>query len=183
MGRQVGATGYVQWPEGIDGWRDSGEGGMWVVAFWLAEFSVEVCEPMFDPAADLPEEDRGRMHTFRRDPFVRCHGPESTIALPFPDSVASAEEADRVYRDPPAPLPPSGHVRLEVEQHIYDTLDAAHPVLAAVVLGTAGTAWEDAEGSYWQATTENLTSRGRAIVVALNALYDRQAVLVTYLDT
>jgi hypothetical protein len=122
--------------------------------------------------------------TYMRDPFIRCHGPESTIALPFPDSVASGMEADRIYRDPPEPLPTDGqHTRIEAEQHIYDTLDAARPVLAAVILGTSATAWVDAAGDYFQATTEELTSRGRALIVALNTLYNREPVLVTYLDT
>ncbi len=162
MGSQSGATGYVNWPEGLDGWRASGEGGMWVAAFWLCE---------------LGEDDQ--------DPFVRCHGPEYTIALPFPDSVATALPADRLYRDdlkldlPWEPEP----TRMQVEQHAYDQMDAAHPVLAAVVLGTSAICWSDGEGNYWSATTEELTSRGRALVVALNALYDRQAIVVTYLDT
>ncbi len=184
MGRQPGATGYVQWPEGIDGWGDTGEGGMWVAAFWLCDFSIEDIQPMFDPIGDgLTDAERAQMMTYRRDPFIRCHGPESTIALPLPDAVASGEQADRIYREPPEPLPAQGHSRIEVEQHIYDTLDSAHPVLAAVILGTSGTCWADNEGNPWQATTANLTSRGRALVVALNALYDREAVLVTYLDT
>lgn len=183
MGRQYGATGYVKWPEGVEGWRDCGEGGMWVAAFWPANFSIAEDVPLFDPAVDgLTDEDRAQTFTYSRDSFVRCHGPEATIALPFPDSVASGQEADRIYRDPADP-PPEGASRQQVEQYAYNLMDAAHPVLGALVLGTSATAWVDAEGSYWSASTEELTSRGRALVVALNTLYDRPPVVVTYLDT
>lgn len=73
MGRRMGSTGWVTWPSlPSERWHDTGEGGMWVMAYYLAS-----------PG---------------RDDFVRCCGPKGTIALPLPDREISPA-ASRVYRD------------------------------------------------------------------------------------
>jgi hypothetical protein len=70
MGRQPGQSGWVDWPHpSPTRWHDTGEGGMWVYAFWPYDT---------DQA------------------FVRCNDVESTIALPMPDFVTS-DKANEIY--------------------------------------------------------------------------------------
>ncbi len=160
MGRTNSVTGFVDWPTADGRWKDSGEGGMWVYAFWLTKT---------DPLHELQWP----------DPFIACHGVESTVCLPLPDSIVS-DGSDRVYFRDYDLLPNRG---TDPEGWAMGLMDAGHAVLAAVCLGSTGNTWADPDGQYWQCRVDDLSSRGRALLVALNALYDREPVLVTYLDT
>lgn len=55
------------------------------------------------------------------------------------------------------------------------------PCLAMVCLGTSGGSWWDSD--YWHATRADLTVTGRQLVDALAALYGREPLIVTFLDT
>jgi hypothetical protein len=71
--------------------------------------------------------------------------------------------------------------------NLGDAEDAA--LYGALCLGTSGGSWEwpdagqDEWPGHWEAALSDLTDDGLAIVTALNALYGREAVLVTMLDT
>lgn len=57
-------------------------------------------------------------------------------------------------------------------------------VLAAVTLGSAGAAyWDDARKGAWRCTRADLTPEGEALLSAMEKLYGREAVLVTFVDT
>ncbi len=161
MGRTDCATGFVDWPKAGGVWTDSGEGGMWVYAFWLAKTHPPDLE-------------------FRwPDPFIACHGVEATVCLPLPDSIVSDNPEQIYFRDfdelPDRDADPEGYT--------IGVMDSGYQVIAAVCLGSTGNTWLDDQGRHWQCRPETLNSRGRALIVALNALYDREPVLVTYLDT
>lgn len=166
MGRQPGNTGYVCWPElPHPRWRDTGEGGMWVYAHWPVEAAAVEPRAIDEVPTDITV-----------DPFIRCHGPEATIALPLPDAVASpngAEIYDSSWFDA-RPTEPADMLRA-----IYG---ASTPVLASVCLGTSGTAYADDNG-YFHAGMDDITDRGWVAIIALNRLYGRQPVIITYLDT
>ena len=161
MGRTDSVSGFVDWPTAGERWRDSGEGGMWVYAFWLAKTHPP------DPEFRWP------------DPFIACHGVETTVCLPLPDSTVS-DGVEQVYFRDTEDLPGRAE---DPEGYTIAVMDAGHQVLAAVCLGSTGNSWVDGQGNYFQCRTETLNSRGRALIIALNALYDREPVLVTYLDT
>lgn len=56
-------------------------------------------------------------------------------------------------------------------------------VLAAVTLGTCGAAlWDKARGDVWCCERSDLTPDGEALVAALERLYGRSAVLVTFIQ-
>ena len=76
-----GQTGWVNWPVRLphSRWQDSGEGGMWVHAFWPCDFSA---------GTDL------------HDSFIRCTGPEAVIALPTQDAPIGDTAATIYDRQP-----------------------------------------------------------------------------------
>ncbi|MET0701666.1 MAG: hypothetical protein ABWY93_18605 [Mycobacterium sp.] len=166
--RHPGSSGFVNWPKvGVDGWHDTGEGGMWVYAFVPAVYSAVVTVPLTDT------ED----HEVQVDPFVHCHGPESTLALPMPDQLAgdfpgiyTPEQFERVhaYSSP----------RLDLEMANFGV-----DVLAAVCLGTTDKSLADAGGEPFVAQRTKLTTRGWRLVALLELLYEREVTLVTYLDS
>ncbi len=152
-------AGCVRWPEGSP-WKDSGEGGMWAA--------------VLIPAATFPQ----------LDPWDVCMSPTSTIALPLPDVAVHDRggiytDGQREWRD--LINAPKGERRdRELERA---TLSAGAGVLAAVVLGATGGSWHDPDGDYFEVTHDTLTDAGRALVEALEAMYERPAQFVTYLDT
>lgn len=173
MGRLPGSTGWIKWPDISSGeWTDSGEGGVWVYAFWPCQFSEEVTKPTYAVPPD--HELASETMTFEYDPFVRCIGPESTIALPNPDVLLSD---DQIY--PLEDVPLSAQDR---EADLWHMFDAGVPVLAAVCLGTSGHSYVNNDG-YWHCAEDDLTDKGQALLAVLNQLYTREPVLVTYLDT
>lgn len=162
---------------------------MWVYAFVPAQYTLQVSQPMYAPdAPGLTDEQRAELLEYDEDPFLYCHGPDATIALPQPDSVASTT-ADLIYPDydrdhDQEPGPPVNYRDPQlVERRILDTMDAGRPVLAAVLLGTCGSAWVNDTGELWVCRTQNLTWPGRGLLTQLARLYSRDPVLVTYLDT
>jgi hypothetical protein len=164
MGWQKGFTGYVSWPQlPSDEWHITGENGMWVAAHWPCDYS----HAAFATANGEPD-DRGVVLSYPVDRFVRCHGPQTTIALPLPDAPVSATSAVMYpleYRD------------------MRDPYDCGIQVLASLILGTCAEAYADPNGEYFDAALSDLTEEGRCVVSMLNMLYERDAVLVTYLDT
>lgn len=62
--------------------------------------------------------------------------------------------------------------------------DLSDPVLVAIHLGSTGLSlYDEHEGSYWNATKEDLTPAGKALYEALEAAYGVAPVLLTFLDT
>lgn len=124
---------------------------MWVYAYWLADEDGEA--------------------------FVHCHGPQTTISLPLPDSCIDNGE---VY-DNPGLIPPRD---VDLEEHLIMTLNAGREALAAVCLGTTSTCWTRVDnGDYWVCSDYDLTPVGLSTVNALSGLYGRRPKLVTYIDT
>lgn len=159
-------AGCVRWPVDVPDWTDSGEGGMWVTAYWLADFESVV-------------ESKGRTwdgieFTVPRDPFIKCHGPDSTIGLPVPEWVTSPNYA-QVYEvtDP------------EDDPHTIDVnpYSAGRGVLAAAVLATTRASYVNSDGKHWHAEVADLTVLGQKIIQVISLNYLRTPVLVTYLDT
>ncbi len=176
MGRQSGATGGVNWPAGQPEWKVTGEGGMWVHAFWLADFSTPQTQYRYAVAPDHPLAEV--TDVYQRDPFIRCHGPETTICLPQPDCPVS-DSTPRVYH----PRPELDR-DTDLEGYTIGVYDAGYAVLAAVCLGTSGMSFRHADtGEPWQCTEDDLSHQGLAALAVLDLLYGRAAVLVTYLDT
>ncbi len=192
MGRELGETGCVRWPSG-EPWHDSGEGGLWVYAFWKVE-TVPASKPMYDvrPGDEDYDELVDVRFEYERDPFVRCIGPDSTILLPRshtrvagPDKTIVLPLPDVVSDDPGQIYYRDFDARPNWGDEDYDRwhLDAGVGVLAAVCLGTSGPSWCDADGNYWACTDETLTENGRQLLAHLDALYSRGHHFVTYLDT
>lgn len=167
--RRPGSSGWVRWPSaGVDGWRETGEGGTWVYAF----VRVERSQP-FD--MDIGE---GRSLPALVDPFVHCHGPDSTIALTMPDALVTVD----------SPIYPSegfAHVAgLTPGSTAYEweRTNFGADVLAAMCLGTTGSTFANDDGPF-DCGRDDLTRQGRWALVWLQMLYDRPPMLVTFLDT
>lgn len=147
---------------------------MWVYAFWRTDTAAQL-----DAGLDLlTSSGEPRL----RDPFIRCHGPGGTLALPLPDVLATPYE--EVYLgDVPRPVGPTGDA-VERLRYLEHTLDAGRSILAGICLGTVDTVYADLRGDYWFATTPDLTRKGRKLVRLVSELYgDRPHRLLTYVDT
>jgi hypothetical protein len=130
-------TNFVNWPTSED-YRDTGEGGLWAYAFWLAN-----------------------------NHDAACCGVTSVIALPQQDVVLNYDSL--VY-------PPIGYGR-EDEAAYYGA-----PVIGALLLGSTFNSLAN-DDDYFMVSYSDLTPPGQAVIDKLNNLYNRQAVIVTYLDT
>lgn len=153
MGQKAASSGWVVWPELGERWHDTGEGGMWVHAFWLADYSRD-----------------------DSDPFVHCCGVQATIALPHPDVVAGVWPGTlpdgRFYQPLSWPRPDSDVLR-----------NAGPPVLAALCLGSTGVSYCTDDDGYFICAPGDLTGAGKRLLAAASQLYEREPVIVTYLDT
>jgi len=56
-------------------------------------------------------------------------------------------------------------------------------LLAAVLLGTSGGSWMNADGSHWSCSRADLDEAGEALVAGLEHLYGQPVALLTFLDT
>lgn len=177
MKRSPDESGCIDWPDAL---HDSPEGGMWVYAFWLAEYR-EVDRPLF-PEQSLTSEllDGPLYATVDEDPYVKCTGPDATITLAKPNQVVSVNSlypAERLQR-----YVPPGSSAKERERYLLSVYDAGAPVLAAICLGSTSRSLVYADGSRWECTLTDLTKAGTKIIKLLNQLYNREACLVTFLD-
>lgn len=183
MQETIERTGYVKWPGGRR-YRNqtTHDRGMWVCAFIRARYNLAS-----QSLPILEGRDSAELLTFYGDEFIRCVGPDSTAILPALDDarVVSANVKDLYPPEHLVEKPLGRHVPWEErERYLLYTLSAGAPVLAAVCLGTTNTAWTDPKtGEPWQATFGDLTRPGKRLVRGLEALYDRAADIVTYLDT
>lgn len=184
MGRREGQTGYVKWPKPRRHLLDTGEGGLWVYAFWLCEYSEQVTQPVY-VGLDILDESRltSETVTYYDDPFIRCHGPDTVISLPLPDVVVSDNDEDVYPGELMIEQPTGKHVAWEQrEEYVRYLADAGVTTLAAVCLGSSSLSLAD-RGRYWTCGFDDLTHRGRSLVRRLNRLYRRKARILTYLDT
>lgn len=158
--------GCVKWPD--SGYRDTGEGGMWVYAFVLA-----------DAASG----------------FIRCCGPAATVSLPLPD-VVLRDDGDVYPAEWPDWRAPDDlsakdaatedgrrKYRIRVERWIRDRYHHGRDVLAAVCVGTSACSWHHEDLGYWTCTPGELTDGGADLLRGLEKLYGIAPVLVTFLDT
>ncbi len=156
--------GYVNWPNRTADTDDS-FGGMWVYAFWRAEYTESV-----DAGVDLFKANVAAVH---KDPFIHAEGAEHVIALPVPWRAMfshSIYPTDRVVPSVPVTME-----NIQRGDFIRYTLDAGVPVLAAVCLGTSSVTYTG-----WFCQRGSLTKPGRKLLDVLNTLYGRQAELITY---
>jgi hypothetical protein len=98
-------------------------------------------------------------------PFVQCF-PESVITMSFPDAVTS-EHSDRVWPeiDRAAELPTS------------------YPLLAAMCVDSTRASWSNENTGHFAAELDDLTTYGRALYDTLAAVYGREVLIITILDT
>lgn len=177
MAKQRQHSGCIDWPTGNGYTTSTDRNGMWVYAFWLTDYS----EPVDVGLALVTK----AQHKLLKDPFVHCEGPQHTITLPKPYCTVGGN-ASRVYPPElqPEPAAAFGGDTDARGRYLRWTYDAGAQVLAAVCLGTSAAVYVDTKTeTYWQATTDALTRKGRKLVQALNELYGpRHAELVTYVD-
>lgn len=96
-----------------------------------------------------------------------------------PDWFVHAETADRVLA---AYTTPSTWVSPNVRD-VFDNHLSASPLLAAVLLGTADVMYmTNSEGRLWWCDRGDLSWSGKRLLRRLDRLYERRAVLVTFLD-
>ena len=162
-------SGWITWPERRTDYTATGGAGMWVYAFWLADYRRH------EILGGLP-----------RDLFIHCHGPEFTLTMPRPAHVTSPNHntvyPDGRIRQPVEPLAPDA---VERGNYLRSVLDAGAPVIAAVCLGSTATVYAHPDtGQFWYATLADLSRKGRKLIATLNdMLGPRPAELVTYMDT
>lgn len=159
-------TGEVEWPVS-NLWRHTGEGGMWVTAFWEvpsgdAEYEWSTC---IGP---------GRTYSFQEDAVGVDTGED------YYSWFSSFEEREAREKEWVAENPTMHY--FETRNHFEDYLSG--PFYAAVDLGTTGGSWAHPDtGDYFVCTRNNLSRRGKMIVTMLDNLYKVPGKLVTFLDT
>lgn len=174
----VGRTGCIDWPDAL---RTGLGNGMWVYAFWLADHTLKPRHEV--TVGELLDGINLGGITFR-DPFVKCTGPDQTLALPEPGTVASSTVKD-VYppeRRVPVPAPWNAADRAARERYLSWSRDAGASILAGICLGTIGCVLIDDFDRPWECTFNDLSRAGKRLVRQLNKLYGRDATFVTYLD-
>lgn len=168
-------TGWIDWPILPNTiWHDTGEGGMWVYACWFVDYTQKITVPKY--VEPMPDGEAQEYMIRDIDPFICCHGPANTLAMPMPEAVVSdILEAYDIEKMPKVGDP-------DYERRMLDTGRAG--LLGAVCLGTTSVSYATInEGFHWQCTEDDLSAHGQSLVTSLSYLYDRKATLVTYLDT
>ena len=131
----------------------NGQHHTYVYAFWLVEYGRE---DRRDVGVDVLKE-AGR----------------------HPDWFIHADTADQVlvaYLSPDTWVSPN---RL----HVFDADRAAFPLMGSMLLGTSDAMYQThPNGRLWWCDYGDLTWKGRLLMRQLNNLYDRRAILVTFLD-
>ena len=167
--------GYITWPDRRFT-TDPLLGGMWVYAFWLADYTEPVDAGLNIVNADITG--------LARDPFIHCSGPEHTIMLPKPERALRGGNVYPSDLEQP-PVDPTDPDALARGTYLRHTLDAGVPVLAAICLGSTAKVYVNGtQDTYWAATPKDLNRRGRKLMKALSDLFgaDRPVELVTYVD-
>lgn len=167
--RRSGSSGCVRWPvPGVDGWRETSEGGTWVYAF----IPVDRGQPF-----DLQLGNGGEIAVIV-DPFVHCHGPDSTIALTMPDAITTI--GSPIY--PQENFEYVAGLKAGSAEQQWQACDFGADVLAAICLGTTSATFANEAGGF-DCARQNLTFLGVSLLEILHDLYHREPLLVTFLDT
>lgn len=151
----MGSSGYVDWHR-LDvmlPWaRIDDEQHTYVYAFWLVDYG-----------------------TANRDHGVGLLKSEGR----HPDWFLHADTADHVlaaYTTPTTWISPNF-------RQVFDNQLSAAPLIAAVLLGTADTMYQTSyDGRLWWCDRGDLTWGGKRLLRRLDRLYERTAILVTFLD-
>lgn len=152
----MGHSGLVNWHrlERTLPWvKVNGQQHTYVYAFWLVDF--------------------GRLT--RQDSGVEV------LKQPggHPDWFIHAQTADRVldaFLNPDTWVSPNRGL-------VFDDASVARPLLASMLVGTSDGMYQTSqEGQLWWCDYGDLTWRGRVVVRHLNDLYERRAILLTFLD-
>ena len=160
MNRRTTETrGWVKWPSGPE-WKDSKEGGMSVVAVvgWNEEWTMCCIPPVnLFYGENLVDKDR--------DFHFEEEGKRCVEVHPLED-----EWFPQMHSDEPNPT--------------FSDKYQSVGLLAAVHLGNTGQSlWNEPEGHMFEATLNDLTPEGQALVATLEELYGQKVVLLTWLDT
>lgn len=94
-----------------------------------------------------------------------------------PDWFLHSETADHVLAAYP---PPKAAISPNYAQVFGDRLHAK-PLVAAMLLGTTDACYQMRERMWW-ASHDDLTRKGRRLIRALDDLYERPSVLVTFVE-
>ena len=159
MNRRTTETrGWVKWPSGPD-WKDSKEGGMSVVAVvgWDEKWTTCFIPPVnVFYGENLVDKERD-FHFEEGQRCVEIHPLEDKW---FP----------QMYSLEPNPT--------------FSDKYQSVGLLAAVHVGNTGQSlWNETEGHMFEATADDLTPEGQALVATLERLYGQKVVLLTWLDT
>jgi hypothetical protein len=160
---RTATSGEVEWPLS-DLWQHTGEGGMWVSAFWRVP-EGEAWQKCIGP---------GRTYSFEEHAVGVDTGESYASWFPSDDE---REQSEKEWTE----KHPDVHY-FDTRDHFYDYLSG--PFYGAIDLGTTGGSWIHPEsGEYFVCTRANLTRRGKMIVTMLDNLYGVTGKLVTFLDT
>lgn len=107
------------------------------------------------------------------DSFVKCFA-ESTITMSYPDVEVSGH-LSRVWSEPPSR-------RRSGDDHLLLEFPGSLPLLAAICVDSTKSSW-CRDGDYFTPTRNDLTDHGRALYDNLTALYGREVLILTLLDT
>jgi hypothetical protein len=193
------STGVIKWPTHL---RDSGEGGMWVLAVVADDYAhagdkyLESAQRAFEkchvdtlPVLALPN----AMHEDdpnAGDPYTHCRhcGLDSRW-----DYETSLPPTLCVHCQTPLPEDGSGYFQRfplqerlwpqlrERESGTYDYEGGSYSrhFLACVCLGTSSGTWLSADHNHYHFTRADLTPAGESLVAALESLYGRKVEILT----
>lgn len=146
-------SGWVNFPAKDPAFRNTAEGGMSVHALFVATASISGGE---DPFVHNCSTDLGVM---------RRGGPTFSADITNVAVEMFGESND------------------EMSDFTNDN-NATYGLLACVCLGSSGGSFlHDALGQFWACRREDLTEDGRQLLLSLERLYGRRAILLTTLDT
>lgn len=152
----MGSSGYIDWHR-LDrtmGWVKHRAGQhTYVYAFWLVDFG---------------RNDRDRGVSLLKDGT-------------HPDWFIHAETADHLlgaYANPTVSVSPNF-------TRVFDNHLSSRPLLASLLLGTADSIYKTTseQDRLWWAAKDDLTRPGKRLLKDMNKLYERDAHLITFIDT
>ena len=150
----------VRWPTPVEGYRDTGEGGLYAFALWETPPEADNCHVDFIPRVDL------------WDVATGFHGPLApALREAESDTLKALEEASRI----PGYLESAAYAEAGV---------ALSTVNVIVPLGSTGASlYSEEKGEYFSVEgMRDLTPPGCALLATLAAIYGKPT-YATFLDT
>jgi len=171
----------VRFPNG-NGWRDAGEGGMYVILavmepeHWADNCNVDVYSTL----------QRNRPEGAARSVVIRMSQHDAAVSAGVKDVWPEYDYESIIHKGEAIKFLRTAGKAVEArwaEQSEHRD-DYSHPMLATVLLGsTSASLWDEQGERFFEATHDDLTYQGKVLYEVFKNAYGVEPVILTFLDT